>query len=184
MFHGNFHSQTLLGIGCGSCFYHAVVIRHALNSHHSIHLGFQADSPYFVPLVSKYQTGDWRAFLHCQPQISLKESHKVCGSGESGLFCLKVDFDFVTFVKLVSVAFRNPHAFVLQTSDTSFEKSQLTPGLFTVLEEKQSRRKTAASRHTLVSAMLQHEGERRMAQKVFPVRIASPTPRSQQLLFW
>lgn len=84
-------------------------MRHALNSHHPIHLGFQADSPCFVLLVSKYQTAECRAVLSCQSHIFLKEIHKVCGSGESGLFCLKVDFDFVTFVKLVIVALGNPH---------------------------------------------------------------------------
>jgi len=57
--------------------------------------------------------------------------------------------------------------FVLQISDISFEQLLLTSALFTLLEEKQSRKKTAASTYTplCVVVILQHEGERRVAQK-------------------
>lgn len=83
-------------------FYDAVFIKHPLNSHNSIQLGFQADSPYFLCLVSKYQNGEFRPFLCWQPHISVKEIQKVCGRGKSGLFCLKVklDFGFVIFVNI------------------------------------------------------------------------------------
>lgn len=66
MFHGNFYSSPLWGKSCGSVFDDALVVRDALNRHHSIQLGFQADSPYFwvsgrffVISLSSEQISEW-----------------------------------------------------------------------------------------------------------------------------
>lgn len=60
----------------------------------------------------------------------------------------EVDLDFgfvICFVILLSVALKSSMLFVLQISDISFEELLLTSALCTILEEKQSRKKIAAS---------------------------------------
>lgn len=63
----------------------------------------------------------------------------------------EVDLDFgfvIYFLILLSVALKSSMLFVLQISDISFEELLLTSALCTILEEKQSRKKIAASTYT------------------------------------
>lgn len=77
----------------------------------------------------------------------------------------EVDLDFgfvICFVILLSVALKSSMLFVLQISDISFEELLLTSALCTILEEKQSRKKIAASTYRpLVSQWCCNTKERR-----------------------